>query len=68
MISVDCLDMDGLLTAHISLYLQWDFWYGTPYLIFGIAAVVAGALSFVLPESVNQVLPETIEDGEMFGT
>ncbi|XP_072049785.1 organic cation transporter protein-like [Amphiura filiformis] len=42
----------------------------SPYLplnIFGIFAMVAGALTFLLPETRNAPLPETLEDGEMMG-
>lgn len=30
--------------------------------------IAGGLLTLLLPESVNEILPETIEDGEIFGT
>lgn len=39
-----------------------------PYVIFGVLALIGGVFSLFLPESTNQVLPETVEDGEAFGT
>ncbi|KAL5009958.1 hypothetical protein ScPMuIL_012263 [Solemya velum] len=38
-----------------------------PLLIFGSASILAGVVSLWLPETLNQKLPETMEDGEQFG-
>ncbi|CAB0028581.1 unnamed protein product [Trichogramma brassicae] len=38
-----------------------------PPLIFGIGPIVGAGLCFLLPETMNFELPETIEDGENFG-
>lgn len=35
-----------------------------PFIIFGSAALVAGILTLLLPETLNRKLPETIEDAE----
>ena len=35
--------------------------------IFGTMAVVAGSVTFLLPETLNTKLPETIEEAEAFG-
>lgn len=38
-----------------------------PATIFGLIALLSGFLSLFLPETVNQPMPETMEDGENFG-
>ncbi|XP_014677146.1 PREDICTED: organic cation transporter protein-like, partial [Priapulus caudatus] len=38
-----------------------------PLVIFGIPAVIAGVLAMFLPETMDKVLPETLNDGEQFG-
>lgn len=38
-----------------------------PLVIFGAASVIAGLMCLYLPETLNQRLPETIEDGINFG-
>ncbi|XP_055954748.1 organic cation transporter protein-like [Patella vulgata] len=44
-----------------------DFGTALPLLVFGGASVAAGLLSLLLPETLNQTLPETIEDAKQFG-
>ncbi|KAF6017638.1 Orct [Bugula neritina] len=61
-----CARIGALLSSPIMEL--WSYWFGLPYMLFGALAVVAGGLTFLLPESVNAVLPETVEDGEMFGS
>lgn len=39
-----------------------------PLIFFGATAILAGCLALFLPETLNQDLPETIEDGIQFGT
>ncbi|KAK3098164.1 hypothetical protein FSP39_016805 [Pinctada imbricata] len=39
-----------------------------PLMIFGAASVVAGLLALMLPETLGESMPETIEDGRIFGT
>lgn len=41
-------------------------WKPLPVLIFGSLSVAAGLLALLLPETLHQKLPETIEDGEEF--
>ncbi|WAR08498.1 OCTL-like protein [Mya arenaria] len=38
-----------------------------PLLIFGALSIIAGLLNFLLPETNKQKLPDTIEEGEVFG-
>ena len=45
-----------------------DFGKALPLIIFGSLSIVAGLLALLLPETLNKHLPETIEDGEKFGT
>jgi len=44
-----------------------DYWGPLPLIIFGVLALIGGLLSLLLPETLNQKLPESIADGESFG-
>jgi hypothetical protein len=53
--------------------LQADLVGGTtgtavPLVIFGGACLIAAGLTLILPETVNKMLPETIEDGKNYTT
>jgi OCT family organic cation transporter-like MFS transporter 4/5 len=54
--------MDGGL-----YFSQGDQWRPLPLLIYGALALCGGLLSLLLPETLNKKLPDTIEEGEMFG-
>lgn len=56
----------GIL-APIILLLD-DTWEPFPVLIFGVMSIAAGLLVLFLPETRGEQLPETLEEGEMFGT
>eukprot|EP00057_Strongylocentrotus_purpuratus_P028000 XP_011682474.1 PREDICTED: organic cation transporter protein [Strongylocentrotus purpuratus] len=45
-----------------------DTWEPFPVLIFGVMSIAAGLLVLFLPETRGEQLPETLEEGEMFGT
>ncbi|XP_070558925.1 organic cation transporter protein-like [Ptychodera flava] len=44
------------------------YWGPLPFIIMGATSVLAGSLALLLPETRNKQLPETLEDGETFGT
>ncbi|KAL7630779.1 UNVERIFIED_CONTAM: hypothetical protein RMT77_019008 [Armadillidium vulgare] len=44
--------------------LLGDIYYGIPSTIFGFLSLIAGLLTLFLPETVNQQLPESIEEIE----
>ena len=41
---------------------------GLPFIIYGVTSLVAGLSSLVFPETLNQQLPETLEDVENLGS
>ena len=45
---------------------QGSYWRPFPSLVFGSVAMVATGLAFLLPETRNRRLPETMRDGEEF--
>ncbi|CAH1774737.1 unnamed protein product [Owenia fusiformis] len=44
-----------------------EFWPPIPSIIFGVFSLAAGFLAFLLPETKDKKLPETLEEGERFG-
>ncbi|XP_072018665.1 organic cation transporter protein-like [Amphiura filiformis] len=55
----------GILSPLITVL--GDYWLPLPSIIIGCFAVLAGLLALLLPETRGKNLPETIEEGEMFG-
>eukprot|EP00057_Strongylocentrotus_purpuratus_P024814 XP_011679288.1 PREDICTED: organic cation transporter-like protein isoform X2 [Strongylocentrotus purpuratus] len=49
------------------MLLLYDVWPPGPLVLQTIAALVTAALCLILPETRGKKLPETLEDGEMFG-
>lgn len=43
-----------------------EVWQPLPLIIFGSSAIIGGLLVLLLPESRGKMLPETIEEGEIF--
>ncbi|XP_026830910.1 organic cation transporter protein isoform X2 [Ooceraea biroi] len=44
-----------------------EIWMPLPLVIFGFCALLGGLMSLLLPETLNKKLPESIQDGELFG-
>ncbi|XP_078050934.1 organic cation transporter [Augochlora pura] len=44
-----------------------EIWMPLPFVIFGSCVLTGGVMSLLLPETLNKKLPETIQDGELFG-
>ncbi|KAL2741352.1 organic cation transporter protein-like isoform X1 [Vespula maculifrons] len=44
-----------------------EIWVPLPLVIFGSCALFGGIMSLLLPETLNKKLPESIQDGELFG-
>ncbi|KAJ8682745.1 hypothetical protein QAD02_018537 [Eretmocerus hayati] len=63
--SSTCARVGGVLAPYI-LYLT-EFWPPLPFLILGCCSLLGGCLALMLPETLNKKLPETIQDGEVFG-
>ncbi|XP_071479194.1 organic cation transporter protein-like [Diadema antillarum] len=57
----------GAIMSPLILILG-DYYTPAPQIVFGVSTVLAGFLSLLLPETKGKELPETIEEGELFGT
>ncbi|XP_041461673.1 organic cation transporter protein-like [Lytechinus variegatus] len=57
----------GAIVSPLILILG-DYYYSAPLIIFGTTTILAGFLSLLFPETRGKKLPETIEEGEIFGT
>lgn len=60
-----CARIGGIICPFINMLV--DVWKPLPLIIYGVLAFVGGSFSLFLPETLNEELPETIEDGEEFG-
>ncbi|CAK1577992.1 unnamed protein product [Parnassius mnemosyne] len=47
--------------------LLMRYWFGLPSLIFGLASLFAGLVTFLVPDISNDVLPDTIREAEELG-
>lgn len=57
---VVCLSLQGVLVGG-------DFGKALPYVVFGSASVIAGAMALTLPETLHQPTPETLQDAISLG-
>nr|XP_054752655.1 organic cation transporter protein-like [Lytechinus pictus] len=57
----------GAIVSPLILILG-DYYYPAPLIIFGTTTILAGFLSLLFPETRGKKLPETVEEGEIFGT
>lgn len=57
--------LSGALTPLITLLDSFD--PTIPAIIFGVIALLSGGLVMFLPETMDQPMPQSIADGEMFG-
>ncbi|XP_072748222.1 organic cation transporter protein [Anoplolepis gracilipes] len=60
-----CARLSGTLTPMIFLLDSLD--PRMPTALFGLTVLTAGYMALYLPETLNQPMPETMEDGENFG-
>ncbi|KAK3891632.1 hypothetical protein Pcinc_004479 [Petrolisthes cinctipes] len=60
----------GNLSGFISPYVVYLSKIGhyLPYTILGLVSILGGSICVLLPETFNQILPDTLEDGETFFT
>ncbi|KAL4717573.1 hypothetical protein ACJJTC_000722 [Scirpophaga incertulas] len=56
----------GLLACPYIVYLA-IFARALPLIVMGVLSILAGVTSLLLPETLNQPLPQTLGDGEVFG-
>ncbi|XP_062596760.1 organic cation transporter protein-like [Saccostrea cucullata] len=67
--SSSCARIGGMVSPYIadlSLLVDGHFGQALPLVVFGIASIIAGLLSLILPETLGANLPETIQDGKDF--
>ena len=58
--------LGGIICPYINMLS--DLWTPLPLIIYGGLALTGGLLTLLLPETLGRTLPETIQDGETFGT
>nr|XP_006825794.1 PREDICTED: organic cation transporter protein-like [Saccoglossus kowalevskii] len=64
-LSSTCARIGSIISPYVILLTR--IWHPTPFLIMAITSIIAGLLALLLPETRNKDLPETLEEGELFG-
>ncbi|XP_062581641.1 organic cation transporter protein-like [Saccostrea cucullata] len=67
--SSSCARIGGMVSPYIadlSLLVDGHFGQALPLVVFGVASIIAGLFSLILPETLGANLPETIQDGKDF--
>lgn len=62
-----CARIGGILFPIIIGYFESKDQPDVPFFVFGILSLVSGTFTAFLPETLNKVLPETLEQAEEFG-
>lgn len=62
-----CARFGSILAPYVSRFGGKAYKY-LPVILFGVTSIVAGLLALLLPETKGKSLPDTIEQGEVFGT
>lgn len=52
---------------HGSVYFQAEIYKALPFFLFGGMSVASGLLVLLIPETLNQKLPDTVEEAESLG-
>ncbi|CAG9824175.1 unnamed protein product [Phaedon cochleariae] len=60
-----CARVGSIIAPYMNILTH--VWQPLPLLIFGSLSLLGGIMSLVLPETLNEVLPTTFEEGEAFG-
>lgn len=69
-VGMGVVSMSGRIGGIICPFINMlsDFWTPLPLIIYGAVALTGGILALFLPETLGKSLPETIQDGEKFGS
>ncbi|XP_043232281.1 organic cation transporter protein-like [Amphibalanus amphitrite] len=62
-----CARIGSIVAPYVGTYGAQAYRY-LPVILFGITSILAGLLALLLPETKGKALPDTIEQGEVFGT
>lgn len=57
-------DVGGLMGAQVASLAEYDTY--APFLVMGALSMIATVMLFLLPDTIHQALPQSIEEGENF--
>lgn len=66
MYSIKWLICKIFFSNHVIIF-QANFNPSFPLLVLGVMGIIGGILTLFLPETMDQELPQTLQDGEEFG-